>query len=240
MLQQKEDIINRLKQELLQMGGLKTAVGETKPQQGLEALRPYFPQGQFPLGAVHEFVNQGPEMAAATYAFICGLVATCLPTNSVLVCIAKQPLLYAAGLVSFNLVPHKLVFAQPQTERQTVWCIEEALRCASIGGVIAEMEHLNFATARRFQLAVEKTRVTGFILNAKPNASNITGCVSRWQISPAPSFQTQHQPGVGLPCWRVELQKMRHGKAGCWQMAWQNQRFCTLGPSRPLQALGHL
>jgi protein ImuA len=35
-------------------------------------------------------------------------------------------------------------------------------------------------------------------------------------------------PGVGFPCWNVELLKVRNGRPGTWQVEWRGGRFTHL------------
>jgi protein ImuA len=72
-------------------------------------------------------------------------------------------------------------------------------------------------------LAVEQSRVTGFIVRRNPK-NLVTACVSRWRITSLPTASTD-LPGVGFPRWNVELLKVRNGKPGAWQLEWVDGRF---------------
>src|ERR1700684_950556 len=98
--------------------------------------------------------------------------------------------------------------------------MEEALKCSGLAAVVGEMPELSFTTSRRFQLAVEQSRVTGFVLRSHPRNLNTNTCVSRWKIKPLPSHAEDDLPGLGFPRWQVELQKIRNGKPGVWQVEW--------------------
>ena len=102
--------------------------------------------------------------------------------------------------------------------------MEEALKCDGLSAVIGEMQELSFTASRRLQLAVEQSRVTGFILRHNPRNLNTTACVTRWKITSLPSELADDMPGVGFPRWNVELLKIRNGKPGAWQIEW------TAGP----------
>jgi protein ImuA len=64
--------------------------------------------------------------------------------------------------------------------------VEEALRCNRLAAVVAEIGELSFTASRRLQLAVEQSRVTGFILRLKPRNLTSTACVTRWRVTSLP------------------------------------------------------
>jgi protein ImuA len=84
---------------------------------------------------------------------------------------------------------------------------------------VGEITELSFNDSRRLQLAVEKSRVTGFIHRFRPKSQNAVACVSRWKISSIASDLTD-MPGVGFSKWQVQLVKVRNGQPGSWQVQW--------------------
>lgn len=218
-------IFYKLHREILSLGGIKTPAGTCMQKQGLQLLQEHFPLGVFPISAVHEFLSGNPEQLAASTGFIAATITSCLPDDAVIVWINNAQQIFPTALTRFGLQPHKIIFVNPASEQETNWCIEEALQCNSITAMVAEMTNLNFTNSRRFQLAVEKSKVTGFILNTQLNKINTTACFTRWQITPSPSHLTNGMPGVGHPRWKVQLQKIRNGKPGYWEMEWANKQF---------------
>ena len=98
------------------------------------------------------------------------------------------------------------------------------MKCNGLAAVVCELQELSFTSSRRFQLAVEESAVTGFILRVNPRKLSTTACVTRWQISSLPSEATE-LPGVGFPNWNVELLKVRNGKPDSWQVEWAAGKF---------------
>ena len=103
--------------------------------------------------------------------------------------------------------------------------MEEALKCSALTAVIGEMQEISFTASRRLQLAVEQSKVTGFILRNNPQKLNPTACVSRWKITPLISESPNDLPGIGFPHWMVELLRIRNGKCGSWEVKWEDGRF---------------
>jgi len=223
MVASKTDIIARLQKEILSLGGYKSSLGIVQESSGLSLLK-HFPNAVFPTAAIHEFVSSSPEEMAACSGFISGLMSSFL-ARGIIVWISRGQTIFPQALQAFNIEPHKIIFIHPTKEKEIWWCIEEALRCSSITAVVTEMQDLNFTNSRRFQLAVEKTKVTGFILNAKPGNPNASACISRWKITSLPSHLEDGLPGVGHPRWKVELKKIRNGKPGTWEIEWTGEEF---------------
>jgi protein ImuA len=221
----KADILARLQKDILLLSGFKQPVLDIALRNGLRFMQPHFPQGVFPLGAVHEFLCSQPEDTAATGGFISGVLSTCMPVKGVVIWISLRKCIFPPALSEFNIEPNNIIFIHPSNEKEILWVTEEALKCDSLTAVVAEMQDLNFTNSRRFQLAVEYSKVTGFVLNQKPNNVTNNACVSRWQIKSLPSIPDNMFPGVGHPCWNVELKKIRNGKPGSWQIEWLGDAF---------------
>jgi protein ImuA len=235
MLSAKADIIAKLQKEILLLSGNKPPVQDIGLPNGLRFMRQHFPQGVFPSGAVHEFLCSQPEDAAATGGFISGILSTCMPVKGAVIWISLRKNIFPPALNEFNIEPNNIIFIHPANEKEILWVTEEALKCESITAVVTEMNDLNFTNSRRFQLAVEKTKVTGFVLNQKINTGN-NACLSRWQITSLPSMAENGLPGVGHPRWNVELKKIRNGKPGNWQIEWVGNTFKqVLSKAIPIQ-----
>ena len=106
-----------------------------------------------------------------------------------------------------------------------LWTMEEALKCEGLAAVIGEIKELNFTVSRRLQLAVEQSRVTGFIIRNNPRTITTSACVTRWKITTLPSELKDGLPGVGFPRLNVGLLKVRNGKPGNWQIEYSAGRY---------------
>jgi len=217
----KADIISQLKKDILLLKGCKCGT-ENAIQIKLGSIDDAFPNGHFPLGAIHEFINEKVEYAAAAKGFISYLVSSLMKAGGACIWICPTIKVFPPSLKSFDLDPDKIIFVNVQREKDILWVIEEALKCEGIAAVIAEVREINFIQSRRLQLAVEKSQVTGFIIRDQPRDIGINACVSRWKISPLPSSSENNLPGIGFPRWNIELRKIRNGKPGVWIMEWSS------------------
>ncbi|HSB94049.1 MAG TPA: hypothetical protein VLC28_13080 [Flavitalea sp.] len=216
------DIIASLRKELMQAGGLKTPRREIYRNEALACMNAHFPSGHFPTSGVHEFQSPSPESMAASIGFISALNSLLFSTDAVIAWIASDAALFPPALTAFNLKPHHIICIYPQNIKERTWVIEEALKCKGLNAVIAELKGFDFTQSRRFQLAVEESGVTGFLLNSKPGAAGNNACVGRWKVNSITSNDAEGLPGVGSPTWQVELSKIRNGRKGNWQLTWKD------------------
>ncbi|MEP7107016.1 MAG: Error-prone repair protein ImuA [Ferruginibacter sp.] len=214
----KTDIIAQLQRDILSLQGFKTILNNAVVDAGLGSIKNAFPNASFPLGAVHEFIYTGEEAAAATSGFVAGVLASLMLNEGASVWIGASGTIFPPALKSFGISPDKVIFIDLQKEREILWVMEEALKCTGLAAVIGEIPELSFAGSRRLQLAVEQSRVTGFILRNNPRSLNTTACVTRWKITPLASELPGNMPGLGFPRWNVELLKVRNGNPGKWQV----------------------
>jgi protein ImuA len=227
------DIIDRLKKEILPQGGLRPVQSVSLPDLGFGALQTAFPQGNFPLGAIHEFISLGPESSAATTGFISGIMGSLMKKGGAVLWIGDSVNVYPPALQQFGIHPERVIFIDLQKEKDILWAMEEALKCSGLAAVVCEINGLSFTDTRRFQLAVEQSLVTGFIIRLNPRNLQTNACVSRWKIKPLPTGFLDDLPGIGFPRWEVELLKMRNGRPGTWQFEWSSGRFHLIEDSLP-------
>ena len=224
MLLQKAEIVSRLRRELFSLRGNELAKVDKGLVGDLGSLNEAFPDATFPTGAVHEFVCNKREEVAATNGFVSAVAGQLMKKNGVTVWISSNNSLFPPAFKLFGIDPDRIIFIQLCKEKDLLWAMEEALKCNGLAAVVCELQELSFTSSRRFQLAVEQSAVTGFVLRINPRKFVPTACVCRWQISSLASEITD-LPGVGFPKWNVELLKVRNGKPGAWEVEWAAGKF---------------
>lgn len=220
----KKEIIRQLKEQILSLEGLGTGQENRLLDFGLGPLNAAFPGGSFPVGAIHEFVSPTEACAAAANGFLAGLLGTLMKNEGICLWIGVGHKLFPVALKFFGVEPHRVIFIDVRRERDALWVMEQGLKCNALAAVVAEIREVSFAESRRLQLAVETSKVTGFLHRQQPRTENTLACVSRWKIRPLASH-TNGLPGVGFPCLEVELAKIRNGRPGIWQFEWKNGIF---------------
>jgi protein ImuA len=227
----KKEKLEMLRREILCLQGLGTRPSSEQPPIKLGPVLNNMPGKVFPVGAVHEFLSPTLAASAATNGFISAVISFLMQSGKPCLWVGMRRTIFPPALKVFGIDPDRIVFIEVAKEKEALWTIEEALKCKALGAVIGEIKELDFTSSRRLQLAVEDSRVTGFINRLYPRSLRPTACVARWQILPAGSQTTGGLPGIGFPRWRVELLKIRNGKPDCWQLEWSDNAFHSIDSS---------
>lgn len=221
----KDDIIRKLQREVLSFQAGKKSPGSRSIHTGLGPIEKAFPEQVFPFGAIHEFLSTATEDAAATNGFIGGLLSPLMQQGGACLWISNKRIIFPPALKLFGLEPDRVIFVDAANAKDALWAVEEALKCEVLAAVVGEIRELSFTESRRLQLAVEHSRVTGFIHRYQPRSENTTACVTRWKIKQMASVPEEGMPGVGSPKWNVQLIKVRNGKPGAWDIEWSSGGF---------------
>ena len=187
---------------------------------GVAPLDNCLPGGGLALGALHEVIGGGADLAhaAAASLFAAGIVAR-IP-GPVLWCLARADL-FAPGLAQAGLAADRLIHLEAAPEASLLACCEEALRHGGVS-VVAEIALLSMTASRRLQLAAECAGRPIIALRRARRAADVadfggaTAAATRWRVSnlpsaPLPAFPVS-VPGIGRARWRVELIRCRAGE----------------------------
>jgi protein ImuA len=223
---QKSDLLKSLQSDILRLQGFRSNHNATVDM-GLEPIRHAFPNGIFPLGAVHEFISAKTEDLAATSGFVSGILSTLMANKGVTLWVSANRTLFPPALKSFHIDPERIIFIDLKKEKDVLWVMDEALKCCALKTVVAEVRDLDFNSSRRFQLSSEESQVTGILIRSNYRTLGTTACVSRWKVTSLPSGLEEGLPGVGFPKWQVELLRVRNGRPASWEISWVNGRFST-------------
>jgi protein ImuA len=219
----KAHIMAQLQKDILLLQGFRPASAAANDA-GLGIIKHAFPNSTFPIGAVHEFICSSAETGAASSGFITAVVSFLMKNGAPSIWITPAKSIFPPALKAFGIEPHKIIFMQSQSPKERLWLVEEALKCDCLAAVIGEINEISFMESRRLQLAVEQSKVTGFLLRSDTKNST-TSCVTKWRIKPLATAKDFILPGITFPRWNVELLKVRNGKGGSWQIEWRKGKF---------------
>ncbi|RYU90697.1 Error-prone repair protein ImuA [Mucilaginibacter terrigena] len=228
MADNKRELINSLQKNILQWEGYKPPSLSERKLFGLNTIEANFPNGIFPIRAVHELVCDNTEQATASSGFISGLLSVLMQNSGACLWISLSGNMYPVALRSFEVEPDRIIFIQLKKDKDVLWAMEEALKCAGLTAVVGELSEVDFKQSRRLQLAVEQSGVTGFILRNRSNKMGSTACAARWHVKPLASEAIDGLPGLGFPRWQVELLRVRNGKPGNWVVEWSDTGFTPI------------
>ncbi len=215
-------IIQELQRKILSLQGNQPS-SDQQQALGLGAIEHAFPGKIFPRAAIHELISGSAESAACTNGFLSVVLRALLQQNGSCLWISTRRTLFPPALKTFDMEPDRILFVDVPSVKNALWAMEEALKCNALTAVVGEFTALSFDESRRLQLAVEQSKVTGFIHRFKPKIENTVACVSRWKVTPLFSATPDQLPGMGFPRWNIDLLKVRNGKPASWQVEWSPQ-----------------
>ena len=210
--------------------------------------------GGLRIGALHDIVAAHPREGAAASAFAAALAVRfgrARPRGAFVWIVEdngarEEGLPYAPGLRLHGLDPARLIFVRTIHVRDTLWVMEEALKCRGVSAVLAETwakpREYSLTVSRRLALAARAGGSAGLIRHAGAAgaADAITSAAaSRFEIAarrslPAPAAG-RGPPLPGPAAWGVRVARLRAGFAGLggaldWQkfsdVAWYHEETC--------------
>jgi protein ImuA len=229
-MEEKSKLVHQLRKKIRELEGFPVHIEDNGPCFGLGSIESAFPDGSFPVGVNHEFISTKMPEASAVNGFIAGLLGTFMRKGKFCMWISHRRTLFPPGLKRFGVAPHQVIFVDVKREKDVLWAVENALQCDQLAAVVGELQDISFAQSQRLQLAVERSRVTGFLHRYQPRTQHNLAFATRWKITPIASRLDNQMPGVGFTALNVELLKVRNGKPGLWQMEWKDGGFRHLPP----------
>lgn len=212
-------------------------------------------------GALHEVVASRATDAGAASGFALALAArfaagTRMPVVWILedAARAETGAPYAPGLLAHGIDPDQLVVVHTQNGADSLWAMEEALRCRAVAVVILDLwrtKTYDLVASRRLVLAAGRGGTPGVLVPA--GAAGTVGALcsaaqSRFEIraatGPHVSSAGERVPLPGRAAWAVRLARIRAGPAGTasafdwekfWPLVWDHGEgcFCDALPVPP-------
>ncbi len=188
------------------------------------------PSHGLPLGCIHEVQAAGLAGAVA----FTSLLSVRLPEpGGRIVYVSSGQSLHITGLLPYGIRPERWIHVSARSGQDRAWAVLEALRCAQVGMVLAELKTADLTLCRRFQLAAENNGTTGFLLTEPAVSPAIASVITRWRIEPLVA-----PPGTAFtePHWTVELAYCRGGRPGRWSVVWRGGSLSGLDAAHPAPA----
>jgi protein ImuA len=181
--------------------------------------------------ALHEIagIDRDAELAALPAFLASQLIRRC-PGRSV-IWISSATDLYGPGLQAQGLDPARLLLVQTHHDQESLWALEESARSGAVSLAIGEIDNLDLTASRRLQLAAEEKGCMILALRRSRIAGkgekhrHPSAAMTRWLISPRPGRPIGQRPGLGHPCWRLQLWRQRNGPPGSWDITLQDHEL---------------
>lgn len=171
---------------------------------------------QFPLGLGQSGVHEICEDRFGDMASLTGFaLAAADPRRGAIAWIVERRLALDHGAILPAGIQHicreakAIISVDASKHQDALWVIEEAVRSAAVGCVIAEIGRIDFTASRRLALASGRHGVP-VILLLPYTCEGSTAASARWRVSPRPSSQNFFDPRApGHARWRAVLERTR-------------------------------
>lgn len=192
--------------------------------------------GAAPKGTLHEVWSDSFTHTSALNGFSLGQAKSLLtPKRLAIIWLhlgheaTEMGLPYGAGVKNFGLEPDCLIIGRMATITDLLWAIEEAVACAAIAAVIADIgthhKALDFTASRRLNLRANAAGASIFLQHYGPDRE-ASAATYRWHIAPTLSTQApfdHRAPGTAR--WQVTLEKGAKGNRNHWHVNWTENGF---------------
>ena len=191
---------------------------------GIGEIDAHLPAGGLPAGALHEIVAADTGMAGTASAFAAYL-ASLSENGPVLWCEGARILdagaLHPPGLQRFGLDPGRLIVARTRNDAETLWAMEDGLRCTALAAVVGALAAVSLTESRRLQRAAEASGVIALMLRPPGVEPVPNAATTRWRVGAAEPGGN----GIGFspPGWRIEMFRCRGGLPGIWDVEWRDE-----------------
>ncbi|TWT67046.1 cell division inhibitor SulA [Allorhodopirellula solitaria] len=190
---------------------------------GAQALDACLPGGGLKRGGLCEWVAGHDASGASTLAMLAaaetmidrhspaageatggGSKQTGVPHRGPIIVVDPNGTFHAATAIACGISPQRMVVCRPSSRRESVWAIDQALRCSSVAAVWSALPwSLDDRDARRLQLAAEQGRTPGlFVLPSSARARPSFAAV-RWHVRAVPvdasRLSADQRVAAGLP-----------------------------------------
>ncbi len=83
---------------------------------GFRPIERSFPDNSLPTGAMHEFISDATEDAAATNAFVAALLSHIIDKSGICLWVSSSRALFPAAMQAFGITSHRLIFINVKKE----------------------------------------------------------------------------------------------------------------------------
>ncbi len=233
----REAILNQLRSRV---GCITEAPEESVPtfSTGVGSVDAMLPQRGLKLDTLTEWVAETTTSGAATLAM--AATASLLHSHSMLsgplVVVDPEGTFYPPAAFSLGIPAERIVWVRPPRHADTVWAIDQALRCQAVAAVWAHVgDRLDDRDARRLQLAAEIGSTPGLLVRpssvrGKPSFADVRFHVSQKGVRPLIEAK---RPDPFVRVWRVTLERCRGASvgAGAWVTMDENAKLRSLAAS---------
>jgi hypothetical protein len=192
-------VVQQLRTRLRQMqrAGTQPNGAGALSSTGMAALDALLPAGIFRPGMLVEWIMAGEGSGAARLAL--PMACQSLQNGGVLVVIDERREFYPPAAVRLGVDLDRTIVVRPRNHQETIWALEQALRCPGVAATLSWIGPLPDRLFRRLQLAAEHGARLGLLMRPAEALKTSTWADLRWLVQPLQSPAEQNQPASCLP-----------------------------------------
>lgn len=163
---------------------------------GMAALDALLPAGIFRAGMLVEWIVIGEGAGAARLAL--PMACQSLQNGGVLVVIDERREFYSPAAVRLGLDLDRTIVVRPRNHQETIWALEQALRCPGVAATLSWIGQLPDRLFRRLQLAAEHGARLGLLMRPAEAIKTSTWADLRWLVQPVQGGEEASTIQAGL------------------------------------------
>lgn len=172
---------------------------------GVPALDALLPRGGFVRGSFIEWIP-AREGAGATLVAL-AIARAAYGDDGYLAVIDGQRKFFPPAAITLGVSLPNLLLVRPANNTDELWAADQVFRCAGVAAAIAWPRAVDHRALRRWQLAVEESRVLGLLVRPREALDEPSWAEARLLVHPLPSTDNCRR-------WQIELVHARGGWGG--------------------------
>ena len=177
-------MIEELRRKLQEREGARPPAGDVESvATGVSGLDALLPHGGWRAGSLVEWLT--PLGAGAGTLALCTTARQPTPDRAVVV-VDRAGDFCPASALGWGVPLEQLILLRPQTRREELWAIEQALGCSAVATVLCWQDRIDQAAYRRLQLAAERGGGVGAILRPVERLRDPSCAHTRLRVEPQP------------------------------------------------------
>jgi len=151
---------------------------------GIAALDELLPERGVRRGTIVEWLSTGEGSGCGTFLFM--VAAQLTRRGGTLVVVDPHREFYPPAAAGLGIDLERTVVVRPSNALDTIWTLEQSLRCPSVAATACCVDSLNDRVFRRLQLAAEVGKGIGFLMRSAKFRSQPSWAEMRLLVQPLP------------------------------------------------------
>ena len=173
----RQALLNQLRQKTGCVQHVKRTQAVESFSTGITGLDHWLPMGGLRFDGITEWINERRGTGAVTLALMAAenRLRNSQWGNGPLVVISDASHFYPPAAIALGIPPKRILWVRPSNRKDQVWAIDQTLRCQSVSAVlVTDCKMIDDRDARRFQLASEQGKTSGFFI--RPDTDRRQAC----------------------------------------------------------------